>query len=159
MTTTPTLEKTGAQPRLNYAKAAPATLQAMLALSAVVKQSGLERSLRHLVEIRASQINGCAFCLDMHIREARAAGESDDRVDLVAAWRDVDIYTERERAALAWAERLTRLSEGHIADEDFAAAREEFSEEELAKLSLAIVAINGWNRLNVGFRMPPRFGG
>lgn len=156
---TPTLEKAAAKPRLNYAKAAPSTLQAMLALAAVVKQSGLELSLRHLVEIRASQINGCAFCLDMHVREARAAEEPDDRVDLVAAWRDVDIYTARERAALAWTELLTRLSERHVSDADFAAVREHFSEEELAKLSLAIVAINGWNRLNVGFRTPPRFGG
>ena len=115
-------------------------------------------SLRHLVEIRASQIIGCAFCLDMHVREARAAGECDDRIDLAGAWRDVDIYTPRERAALAWTERLTRLSEGHVSDEYFAAARVAFSEEELAKLSLAIVAINGWKRLKVGFRMPPRFG-
>jgi AhpD family alkylhydroperoxidase len=112
-----------------------------------------------LVTTRASQINGCAFCLDMHIREAKEAGESDERIYLLTAWREVDVYTLRERAALAWTERLTRLADAHVTDEDFEAAREEFSEEELAHLTLAIVAINGWNRFNVGFRVPPRFGG
>jgi len=157
--TTTSLERPKSQPRLNYVLAAPATLQAMLALSEVVKNSGLEESLLYLVETRASQINGCAFCIDMHIRDARAAGETDDRVNLLPAWREVDVYTDRERAALQWTELLTRLADTHVSDADFAKAREEFSEEELANLSLAIVMINGWNRLNVGFKMPPRFGG
>lgn len=154
-----TLEKTKTQPRLDYSKAAPATLQAMLAISETVRKSGLEGSLLNLVTTRASQINGCAFCLDMHLREAKAAGETEDRLNLLVAWREVDVYTQRERAALRWTERLTRLADHHVEDEDFAAAREEFSEAELANLTLAIVVINGWNRLNVGFRMPPGFGG
>lgn len=153
------LKKTKTQPRLDYSKAAPATLQAMLAISETVHQSGLERSLLNLVTTRASQINGCAFCLEMHIREAKAAGETDDRLNLLVAWHEVDVYTERERAALRWTERLTRLADRHVDDEDFAAARAEFSEAELANLTLAIVVINGWNRFNVGFKVPPRFGG
>jgi len=157
--TTISLEKPKAQPRLNYAQVAPATLQGMLTLSDVAKNCGLEQSLLHLVEIRVSQINGCAFCLDMHIREAKAVGETDDRINLISAWHEVDLYTERERAALQWAELLTRLADGHVGDDDFAAVREEFTEVELANLSLAIVAINGWNRLNVGFKVPPRFAG
>jgi AhpD family alkylhydroperoxidase len=156
---TTTLEKTQSQPRLNYAKAAPKTLQAMLAISEVVKQSGLEESLLYLIDTRASQINGCAFCIDMHIRDAKAAGETDDRINLLTAWREVDLFTSRERAALAWTEKLTRLADSHVTDEDFNAVRKEFTEEELANLTLAIVTINGWNRFNVGFRVPPRFGG
>lgn len=156
---TTTLEKTQSQPRLNYAKAAPKTLQAMLAISEVAKQSGLEESLLYLIDTRASQINGCAFCIDMHIQDAKAAGETDDRINLLTAWREVDLYTPRERAALAWTEKLTRLADSHVTDEDFNAVRKEFTEEELANLTLAIVTINGWNRFNVGFRVPPRFGG
>lgn len=156
---TTTLETTKGQPRLNYAEVAPKILQGLLALSAVNKASGLEASLRHLVDLRASQINGCAFCLEMHIREAKAIGETDERINLLTAWREVDLYTPRERAALAWTERLTRLADAQVTEEDFAAAREEFSEEELANLTLAIVMINGWNRFNVAFRVPPRFGG
>lgn len=131
----------------------------MRELYQVARRSGLDKALLLLVDIRASQINGCAFCLEMHIREARAAGESEDRINLIAAWRDVDIYTERECAAFEWTETLTRLAEGHVSEGDFAAAREVFTETELASLTFAIVAINGWNRLNVGFRMPPRFAG
>lgn len=131
----------------------------MLALSDAVKQSGLEKPLLILITTRASQINGCAFCIDMHIREAREIGDLDEKIDLLCAWREVDLFTPRERAALAWTERLTRLADEHVSEEDFAEVREQFSEQELAFLSLAIVAINGWNRLNVGFRMPPGFGG
>jgi AhpD family alkylhydroperoxidase len=154
-----TIETTKSQPRLNYAVAAPATLQAMLAISDVTKKSGLEISLHNLVTLRASQINGCAFCIDMHVRDAKAEGETDERLYLLDAWREVDVYTQRERAALHWTEVLTRLSDGHVTDEDFALAREEFSESELANLTLAIVVINGWNRFNVGFRIPARFEG
>ena len=153
------LDKPKSQPRLNYPQFAPATLQGMLALSDIVKHSGLEESLLHLVDIRASQINGCALCLEMHIRAAKGAGETDDRINLLSAWREIDLYTERERAALQWAELLTRLADGHVTDEDFAAVSAEFTEAELANLSLAIVAINGWNRLNVGFKVPPGFAG
>ncbi len=147
-----------AAPRLNYATVAPRVMEAMLALQAAADQSGLDETLLNLVKLRASQINGCAFCIEMHVREAKAIGETDERLSLLDAWREVDIYTEREQAALAWTERLTRLAGTHVSESDFAAARAAFSEKELAELALVIVAINGWNRLNVGFRMPPRFG-
>ena len=156
---TTTIAETKSQPRLNYAAVAPETLNAMLALQAAANRGGLEESLLNLVKTRASQINGCAFCIDMHVRDARAAGETDERLYLLDAWPEVDVYTSRERAALAWAEVLTRLADARVSEEDFAAARKEFSETELANLTLSIVAINGWNRFNVGFRMPPRFGG
>lgn len=156
---TTSLETRNTEPRLNYAKVAPGTLQSMLLLQQTVDQSGLEASLLRLLELRVSQINGCAFCLDMHFREAKAAGETDERLYLLNAWREVELYTPRERAALGWAEALTRLSEQPPREDEFAAAREEFSETELAHLTLAIVAINGWNRFNVGFRTPPGFGG
>jgi AhpD family alkylhydroperoxidase len=152
------LETTTPQPRLNYANAAPGTLQAMLALQEAADRGGLEPGLLRLVELRTSQINGCAFCLDMHFREAKEHGETDERLYLLDAWREVDVYTPRERAALGWTEALTRLAEGSVSEDRYAAARAEFSEAELAQLTLSIVAINGWNRFNVGFRMPPRFG-
>ncbi|ACB76413.1 carboxymuconolactone decarboxylase family protein [Opitutus terrae] len=156
---TTSLETRNTEPRLNYAKAAPGTLQSMLLLQQAVDQSGLEASLLRLIEMRVSQINGCAFCLDMHFREAKAAGESDERLYLLDAWHEVDLYTPRERAALRWAEVLTRLSAAAPDDDDFAAARDQFSEAELSHLTLAIVVINGWNRFNVGFRTPPGFAG
>lgn len=162
MTTTTTYSSTetkAAAPRLNYAKAAPAAFKAMLALQATVEASGLDATLLNLVKLRASQINGCAFCIDMHVRDAKALGETDERLYLLDAWREVDVYTAREQAALEWTERLTRLAGSPVNNAAFAAAREEFSEEELANLTLAIVAINGWNRFNVGFRTPPGFGG
>jgi AhpD family alkylhydroperoxidase len=152
------LETTIPQPRLNYAKVAPNTLQAMLALQEAADRGGLEPGLLRLVELRTSQINGCAFCLDMHFREAKAHDETDERLYLLDAWREVDVHTRRERAALGWTEALTRLAERNVSEDDYAAAREEFSEAELAQLTLSIVAINGWNRFNVGFRTPPRFG-
>ena len=146
-------------PRLNYAKAAPAAFKAMLALQATVNASGLDATLLNLVKLRASQINGCAFCIDMHVRDAKALGETDERLYLLDAWREVDLYTEREQAALEWTERMTRLAGAPVDDAAFAAARAQFTEEELANLTLALVAINGWNRFNVGFRTPPGFGG
>lgn len=155
---TTSLETTISQPRLNYAIAAPGALQAMLALQGAADRGGLEPGLLRLLELRASQINGCAFCLDMHFREAKAHDETDERLYLLDAWREVDVYTARERAALGWTEALTRLAGGSVSEETYAAARKEFSETELAQLTLSIVAINGWNRFNVGFRTPPRFG-
>lgn len=154
-----TNEKPSAQPRLNYAQAAPAALQAMLALQNVVNHCGIEPATLELVKTRASQINGCAFCIDMHVRDALRAGEKPQRLHLLNAWREVDLYTPREKAALHWTEVLTRLAGEHVSDEDFALARAEFSEAELAYLTLAIVTINGWNRFNVGFRIPPGFSG
>ncbi len=144
-----------AAPRLNYAAVAPATVQALLALQQAVNRTGLDARLRHLVTLRVSQINGCAWCIEMHYREALAAGETPTKLYVLSAWAETSLYTPRERAALRWAEVLTRLAGGHVTDEDFAAARAEFSEVELANLSLTIVAINGWNRMNVGFRIPP----
>ena len=119
----------------------------MAGLQAYVDQSGLERSLLELVKIRASQINGCAFCLVMHTNEARQHGETDDRMHLLNAWREAPVFSERERAALAWAEAVTLVAEGHVPDEVYEQARKQFSEKELVDLTLAVVAINGWNRL------------
>jgi AhpD family alkylhydroperoxidase len=148
---------TAAQPRLNYRQAAPAVVTAMLGVQRAVNESGLEHSLIELVKVRASQINGCAFCIDMHWRDAKKAGETDERLYLLSAWEESPGYTDRERAALRWTEALTRLSAGHVSDETFAEARAHFTEAELVQLTLAIVVINGWNRFSVGFKMPPRF--
>jgi AhpD family alkylhydroperoxidase len=141
--------------RLDPRKAAPEAMQAMSALHAYVRRCGLDHNLIELVKLRASQINGCAWCMDMHTKELRLAGESEQRLYLLGAWRECPFYSERERAALAWTEALTVLAEGDVADEVFAAARARFSEEELVKLTLAIVAINGANRINVAFRTVP----
>jgi AhpD family alkylhydroperoxidase len=139
-------------PRLDAAKAAPDAYRAMAALEQYVMGCGLEHGLLHLVKTRASQINGCAFCIHMHTREARAAGESEERLYLLDAWRESPLYTERERAALAWTEALTLITEGHAPDAVYEQARAQFSEADLAKLSLAIGVINTWNRLAIGFR-------
>lgn len=141
--------------RLSLAKAAPEALKAMRALSAFVDGCGLEKSLLELVKIRASQINGCAFCLKMHIDLARKLGESDDRLFLLSAWHETPLYSARERAALAWTEALTRIADGGVADALYAQAREHFSETELANLSVAVSLINSWNRLMIAFAVPP----
>lgn len=142
--------------RLNMTQAAPDAYQAMRTLSGYAKTSGLEPSLYELINIRVSQMNGCAFCLNMHARDARAHGETEARLHLLAAWREAPVFTERERAALAWAEALTRLGPDGVPDEIYDAARRQFSEEEMVKLSLAVAVINSWNRLMVGFRVPPQ---
>jgi AhpD family alkylhydroperoxidase len=141
--------------RLNYTKVAPSGIQAMYKLQKYVEDSGLEHSLLELVKTRASQINGCAYCIDMHTKDARALGESEQRLYLLNAWREAPFYTERERSALAWTEAVSLISETHASDEDYAAARTQFSEQELVNLTLAIVAINGWNRLAISFRAEP----
>src|ERR1700683_639709 len=143
-------------PRINFYKTAPEGMNAMRALEHYLNQSsGLEASLRELIKIRASQINGCAYCVDMHTRDARAAGETEQRLYALNAWRETPFYSERERAALGWAEALTLVTQGHVPDEVFEEARKHFSEEELMNLSVAIVAINGWNRLAIAFRAVP----
>ncbi|PTY08728.1 alkylhydroperoxidase [Opitutaceae bacterium EW11] len=147
------------QPRLNYRTASPVVMPAMLGLQQAVNNSGLEKSLLELVKLRTSLINRCAFCIDMHFREAKADGETEQRLLLLSAWEEVDLYTPRERAALRWTDALTRLSQDGVSDETFEAAHAEFSDAELAALTLAIVAINGWNRFSVGFRVPPGFRG
>lgn len=141
--------------RLNYTEAAPGGIQAMYKLQKYVEDSGLEHSLLELVKTRASQINGCAYCIDMHTKDARALGESEQRLYLLNAWRESPFYTEKERAALAWTEAVTLISESHASDEDYAAVRAQFSEQELVNLTMAIIAINGWNRLAISFRAVP----
>ena len=138
--------------RIDIMRVSPKATQAMLQLQKYVNESGLEHSLLELVKMRASQINGCAYCLDMHSKDARAAGETEQRLYLLDAWRETSLYTPRERAALEWTEALTLVHRDHVPDEVFASVREHFDEQELADLSLAVVAINGWNRLAIGFR-------
>ena len=138
--------------RVDYAKLFPEGMQAMAGLERAVRASTLEPALLELVRIRASQINGCTYCLAMHTRDARARGEHQTRLDTVAAWREAPYYTARERAALAWCEALTELPRTGAPDDVYAAVEAEFSPEEIAALTFAIVAINGWNRLAVGLR-------
>lgn len=140
--------------RLNYAQAAPKAFQAMLRLEESVENSGLELPLLRLVQTRASQINGCAYCLDMHTKDARAEGESEQRIYLLAAWREAPFYSERERAALEWTEAITLIAEDHVPDEVYERVRPHFTDEELVNLTLAVTTINAWNRLNVAFRTP-----
>ncbi|GAA0594410.1 carboxymuconolactone decarboxylase family protein [Craurococcus roseus] len=143
--------------RLDYPAAAPEAYRAMLALTRAVKRSGLEERLVELVFLRCSQINGCAFCLDMHGAALRKAGEAPARLDMIAGWREAGpVFAPRERAALALAEALTRLADrGDLPDPVYAEAREHFSEAEIANLGFAVAAINGWNRLAVAFRATP----
>ena len=137
--------------KLNYERIAPGAAQAMRALSRYVSESGLEASLLELVKIRASQLNGCGYCLDMHTKDARAAGETEQRLYLLSAWREAPFYTPRERAALAWTEAVTRIGDEGVPDELYSATREHFSEKELVDLTMAVVVINGWNRLTIPF--------
>jgi AhpD family alkylhydroperoxidase len=141
--------------RINLMSVNPGILHAMLGLEKQVSKGGLDSKLLDLVRMRASQINGCAYCLDMHSKDARAAGETEQRLYGLNAWRETPYYSARERAALEWTEALTLVTEGHVPDEVYERVRQEFSEDELAHLSLAIVAINGWNRLNVAARTVP----
>jgi AhpD family alkylhydroperoxidase len=138
--------------RVDYGKAFPGGVQAMLAMEKAVHGSGLEPSLLELVKIRSSQINGCGYCLAMHHRDARAAGEKQTRLDTVGAWRETPFFTPREQAALAWCEALTVLPKHGSADDRYDALAKEFSPEEIAALTFAIVAINSWNRLAVGLQ-------
>jgi AhpD family alkylhydroperoxidase len=137
--------------RLDYRHASPGALQAMSGLEQYVRGSGLEHSLLELVKLRASQINGCGYCLDMHTKDARAEGETEQRIYVLSAWREALFYTPRERAALAWTEAVTRIADTGIADALYASVRAEFSEKELADLTMAVIAINGWNRLAISF--------
>ena len=141
--------------RLNYAALVPESLNAMLALEKYVTNSGLEHSLYELVKTRASQINKCGYCLDMHTKEARKAGETEQRLYALNAWREAPFYTDRERVSLAWTEALTLISENDVPDSLYEATRKHFSETELVALTMAIVAINGWNRLAISFRKVP----
>ena len=141
--------------RLEYGKVAPGAFEAMRQLQRYASSSGLDPKLLELVKMRASQINGCAYCLDMHSKDARSLGETEQRLYALNAWHETPFYTDKERAALAWTEALTLLSETHAPDDVYEEASRHFSEKELVDLTMTIVAINGWNRLAVGFRSVP----
>ena len=141
--------------RIDLMHVNPGVMHTMLGLERQVRQAGLESKLLDLVRMRASQINGCAYCLDMHSKDARANGETEQRLYGLEAWRETPYYSARERAALEWTEALTLVSETHVPDEVYERVRAQFSEDELAHLSLAVVAINGWNRLNIAARTVP----
>jgi AhpD family alkylhydroperoxidase len=140
------------QPRLDFAKVAPGARDAMYAVERYVRECGIERRLLELVKLRASQINGCAYCVDMHTKDARANGETEQRLYAVVVWREAPFFTERERAALAWTEAVTLVSKEQVPDKVFEIARKEFSGKELVNLTMAVIAINGWNRLAISFR-------
>jgi AhpD family alkylhydroperoxidase len=141
--------------RLNYSHAVPEAMKGMLELEKYVHDSGFPRTIYELVKTRASQLNGCAYCIDMHTKDARRAGETEQRLYGLNAWRETPFYTEQERAALAWTEALTLISQNDVPDSLYDATREYFSEKEIVALTMAIIAINGWNRLAIGFRTVP----
>jgi len=141
--------------RLHYVKASPEGYQAMLGLEQFLQTSGLEPVLLHLIKLRASQINGCAYCVDMHWKDLRAAGESEERLYMLSAWHEATVYSERERAALAFTEAVTLVSETHVPDAVYAEAKNHFSDTELVNLTIAIATINAWNRLAITFRTEP----
>jgi len=141
--------------RFNYFKAAPDAYKAMSGLETYLHGCGLEEGLLHLIKLRASQINGCAFCLDMHWKDLRAIGEDEQRLYSLDAWQECPWYTDRERAALAWTEALTLVTQGHVPDAVYEEARKQFSEKELTDLSIAITTINAWNRLSIAARTTP----
>ncbi len=140
--------------RLSYSKAAPEGIEILQKLESYIKKAGLEPDLVELVKLRASQINGCAYCIDMHTKDARSQGESEQRLYGVSAWQEAPFYNERERAALVWAESVTKISEDHVPDEIYNLVKKHFTERELVDLTLAIIAINSWNRLAISFRTP-----
>ncbi len=143
------------KPRMNFVQAAPDAIKALGALETQVQSSGLEQSLIELVKTRASQINGCAFCINMHTEDARKHGESEARLYLLNAWREAPVYTDRERAALAWTEAVTLISETHAPDDVYAQVRAHFSDAETVNLTMLIATINAWNRLAISFRSVP----
>jgi AhpD family alkylhydroperoxidase len=143
------------KPRLNFYQAAPDTIKALSALEDHLRSTGLEPSLFELVKIRASQINGCAFCINMHTQDARKNGETEQRIYLLDAWREAPLYTDRERAALAWTESVTLVSETHVPDDVYEQVRGQFSDAELVNLTVLVAAINAWNRIAISFRAIP----
>ncbi|WP_432216875.1 carboxymuconolactone decarboxylase family protein [Pseudomonas kribbensis] len=142
-------------PRLDYYSASPKAMKAMIALEALTSSLSIEAPLLHLIKIRASQLNGCAFCTDMHSVEARRAGETDRRLYAIAVWRDSGFFNLRERAALAWTDAVTLLAESHVPDDVYEQARTQFNEGELVDLTMAVSTISSWNRLAVSFRQIP----
>jgi AhpD family alkylhydroperoxidase len=140
---------------MNLTSLSPAGINAMVGLETYLRQCGLEKQLLHLIKFRASQINGCAYCLDMHYRDLRAGGETEQRLACLPAWRECPFYTDRERAALAWTEAVTLVADTHVPDSVYDQARGQFSEKELADLTLAVATINAWNRLSISARTAP----
>jgi AhpD family alkylhydroperoxidase len=141
--------------RIHYSKVSPGAYHAMLGLEKYLRECGLEEKLLNLIKLRASQINGCAYCLDMHWKDLRALGENEQRLYSLDAWRESPYYTDRERAALAWTEAVTLVAQTHVPDEVYEQARKEFDEKQLADLTLAVAAINAWNRLAISARTTP----
>ena len=141
--------------RLNYARSAPGVYEAMDSLDQYLQKCGLEMSLIFLIQLRASQINGCAYCLDMHWKDLRAVGETEQRLYSLDAWRECPYYTDRERAALSWAEAVTLVGNGHVPDQIYEEVRPHFSEKELSDLTLAVASINAWNRISIAGRLVP----
>jgi AhpD family alkylhydroperoxidase len=143
------------QPRIDYRKFAPEALQSMLGLEKYISECGLDHGLIHLIKMRAAQINGCAFCIDMHSIDARAGGETEQRLYALDAWRETPFYTDKERAALAWAEAITLVSETHVPDEVFDEVKKYFSEKEIMDLTIVATTINMWNRIAIATRAVP----
>jgi AhpD family alkylhydroperoxidase len=141
--------------RLDYTTASPEAYKAMAQMEGVVRRSGIDPTLLELIKIRASQLNGCAYCIDMHTKDARFKGESEQRIYALDAWRETSFYTDKEQAALAWTEALTNIQIGHAPDAVYGELRKNFSEEEIVNITLAITTINAWNRIAIGFRMVP----
>jgi AhpD family alkylhydroperoxidase len=141
--------------RIHYAKVAPLAYHALLGLEKYLHDCGLEQPLLHLLKLRASQINGCAYCLDMHWKDLKAIGETDQRMYSLDAWRECPYYTDRERAALAWTEAVTRVADTHVPDDVYEEVSRQFTEKEMADLTMAVAAINAWNRLSIAGRTPP----
>lgn len=150
-----TYRRTSVSERLDFYNAGPYAMKAMIGLETCIARSSLEMPLRELVRLRVSQINGCAYCLDMHASDARRAGEDERRLSTLDAWRETSFFNERERAALAWAEAVTQVAQDHVPDSVWSEAREHFSDAELVDLTLLVVTINGWNRFAISFRKPP----
>jgi AhpD family alkylhydroperoxidase len=143
------------KPRIDYSKQHPYSLKGMLELEKYVAASGLERTTYELVKLRASQINGCAYCIDMHTKDARRAGETEQRLYTLSVWRETAFFSERERAALEWTEALTRIADNEVSDELYDKVRKQFDEKDLMALTMAIIAINGWNRLAISLKTEP----
>lgn len=141
-------------PRLDFQKAAPDALKAVMQLETYVQNSGLDRRFIHLIKLRASQINGCAYCVDMHVKESRHDGLSEQWINLMSVWREAGVYDARERALLGWVDAVTHVSRTGVPDEDFETLKAHFSDEEIMKITVAIGTINTWNRLAVAFRNP-----
>lgn len=140
------------KPRMNFYQAAPDTMKALMALETQIQSTGLEKSLIELVKIRSSQINGCAYCINMHTEDARKRGETEQRIYLLNAWRESPLYADRERAALAWTEAVTLIAETHAPEDAYEQVRKHFSEEETVNLTMLIATINAWNRIAISFR-------